>query len=409
MGTPKLHIRPGNPDFLDLNWDIPLNDWEHERLVEIPTGIHRHPVRFVGYPEGLYAIKELPRRVAFHEFDTLRTLADAIHPVARPVGVVDRHWLDAGIEGAGAVITRYVEHAFPYRELVQGPGFGARRDQMLDAFAGLLVQLHLIGCFWGDCSLSNVLYRYDANQIEAIMIDAETSRLYQSMTDGQRREDIEIMVMNVAGGMADIAASQGADIDLADLALGEDVADRYAALWDELQHDIVIGPHERYRIGERIRRLNELGFDAQDVDLTPDPSGGDRVVVKIAVGGRNFHSNRLRELTRIEASENQAGQILSDLQYHEARLGSTSATGKSIAAIKWRVDVFEPLMQRLAEVIDPEADPVQAYCDFLHHRFVLAQAQERDVPNEEAFQSWIDHGRPGFKLSDQMILGDAAV
>jgi hypothetical protein len=388
-----------------LDWDTALNDWEHERLVEVPTGIHRHPVRFVGYPEGLYAIKELPRRLAFHEFDTLRTLSNTIRPIARPVGVVDRHWLDESIEGAGAVITRYVDHAFPYRELIQGSGFGARRDQMLDAFAGLLVQLHLIGCFWGDCSLSNVLYRYDANQIEAIMIDAETSRLYETMTDGQRLEDIEIMIMNVAGGMADIAASQGVDVDDADLNLGEDIADRYGALWDELQYDIVIGPNERYRIRERIQRLNDLGFDAEDVELTPDPSGGDRVVVKIAVGGRNFHSNRLRELTRIEASENQASQILADLQYHEAKLGSTTATGKSIAAIKWRVDVFEPLLERLAVVVGSDADPVQAYCDFLHHRFLLAQKQERDVPNDEAFQDWLDQGRPGYEVSDHLIPG----
>ncbi|MDJ0959496.1 MAG: DUF4032 domain-containing protein [Acidimicrobiia bacterium] len=400
MGTPKLHIRPGNPDFLDLDWDRPIDDWDHERLVTIPTGIHRHPVQFVAYTEGLYAIKELPRDLAYHEFETLRRLSTRIRPVARPVGVVDRHWLDGSIEGAGAVITRYVDHAFPYRELVQGSGFGARRNQMLDAFAGLLVQLHLTGCFWGDCSLSNVLYRYDANQIEAIMIDAETSRLYETMTAGQRREDIEIMIMNVAGGMADIAASQGTEVDDADLNLGEDVAERYAALWTELQHDIVIGPDERYRIGERIGRLNDLGFDAEDVDLTPDPSGGDRVVVKIAVGGRNFHSNRLRELTRIEASENQARQILSDLQYHEARLGSTSATGKAIAAIRWRVDVFEPLMLRLAETREGEADLVQAYCDFLHHRFILARRQERDVPNDEAFQSWIDHGHPGYEVED---------
>jgi hypothetical protein len=400
VGTPKLHIRPGNPDFLDLNWDIPLNDWGDERLVEIPVGIHRHPVRFVGYPEGLYAIKELPRALAFHEFETMRALSNTIRPVAQPVGVVDRHWLDASVEGAGAVITRFVDHAFPYRELVQGPGFGGRRDQMLDAFAGLLVQLHLIGCFWGDCSLSNVLYRYDANQIEAIMIDAETSRLYKTMTPGQRREDIEIMIMNVAGGMADIASSHGLDIDEADLDLGEDIAERYVGLWEELQHDIVIGPNERYLIRERIRRLNDLGFDAEDVDLTPDPSGGDRVVVKIAVGGRNFHSNRLYELTRIEASENQARQVLSDLQYHEARLGGTSATGKAIAAIKWRVDVFEPLMERLAEMLDDHADLVQAYCDFLHHRFILARRQARDVANDEAFQAWVDAGTPGYDLTE---------
>jgi len=396
VSTPNLHIRPGHPDFLDLDWGTPLNDWTHERLVELPTGIHRHPVRFVAYPQGLYVIKELTRGLAYHEFDVLRKLAPTMRPIAAAIGVADRHWLDASTEGAGAIITKYVEFAFPYRELISGSGFGPRRDQMLDAFAGLLVQLHIAGCFWGDCSLSNVLYRYDADTIEAIMIDAETVRLHDVLSPGQRLEDIEIMIMNVAGGMADIAASQGVDVDEADLNLGEDIAARYHGLWDELRRKIVVGPHERYRISERIERLNDLGFQVEDVDLTPDESGGDRVKVRVAVGGRSFHSGRLRELTRIEASENQARQILSDLRYYEARTGSTSATGKSVAAIKWRVDIFEPLMERLRDVMGDGADLVQGFCDFLHHRYLLASAQERDVPNDEAFRSWVAADMPGY-------------
>ena len=49
---------------------------------------------------------------------------------------------------------------------------------MLDAFAGLLVELHLSSCFWGDCNLSNVLYRFDAEAIDTIMVDAETAETY---------------------------------------------------------------------------------------------------------------------------------------------------------------------------------------------------------------------------------------
>ena len=100
---------------------------------------------------------------------------------------------------------------------------------MLDAVAGLLVELHLAGCFWGDCSLSNVLYRYDAETIEAVMIDGETSRLRPSLSDGQRLEDLEIMKMNLAGEMADIATMNDLKIDHADLSLGEDIEDRYRA------------------------------------------------------------------------------------------------------------------------------------------------------------------------------------
>ena len=45
----QLIARTGHPDFLDLPWDVPLEDWTHDRLVEVVRGIHRHVVRFVEY------------------------------------------------------------------------------------------------------------------------------------------------------------------------------------------------------------------------------------------------------------------------------------------------------------------------------------------------------------------------
>jgi hypothetical protein len=135
-------------------------------------------VVFVAYEEGVYAIKEMPLRLARREFEVLVSLEERTHRAANPAGFIERTWLDTNEESAGAVITKFVEYAFPYRRLVSGPGFGARRAQMLDAVAGLLVELHLAGCYWGDSSLSNVLYRFDAGCIEAVMIDGETSELH---------------------------------------------------------------------------------------------------------------------------------------------------------------------------------------------------------------------------------------
>ena len=75
---PRLQLiaRTGHPDFLDLPWDEPLEAWEHERLVEVVRGIHRHVVRFVEY-EGrpgpkLYALKELPVELARRSRHSLR-------------------------------------------------------------------------------------------------------------------------------------------------------------------------------------------------------------------------------------------------------------------------------------------------------------------------------------------------
>jgi len=393
MAVPHLQVLVGNPDFLDLPWDQPIDDWGIERRVHMPTGIHRHPVIFVAYPEGIYAIKELPRHLARHEFDVLRLLAQRTTKSGKVAGLVERTWADPHEEFSAAVITRFVNHAFPYRELVTGGGFGQRRDQMLDAFAGLLVELHLAGCFWGDCSLSNVLYRYDAEAIAAIMVDGETARLHDVLSRGQRFEDIEIMRINVAGEMADIAASDGLDLDHADIDLGADIATRYIALWNELDEELIIGPDERYRIRHRIGRLNDLGFAVDDVDL--EPVGENSLVrMRVSVGGRTHNSQRLRALTGIDATENQARQIMSDLRYFEAKRTGTSPTGKEVATMQWRATVFEPLYHRITEFWS--GDPLQGYCDFLHHRYLLAVEQQRDVDNDEALESWAAAGYPGY-------------
>ncbi|MFZ0014259.1 MAG: DUF4032 domain-containing protein [Acidimicrobiia bacterium] len=365
-----------------------------DRLVTMPTGIHRHPVRFVAYEEGVYAIKELSRRTAETEYRVLRALEEKSNRTAEAAGLVERNWLDPRDEGAGILITKYVDHAFPYRRLVSGAGFGARRRHMSDALAGLFVELHMAGCYWGDCSLSNVLYRFDAGQIEAIMIDGETSELHESLSDGQRSQDIEIMKENVAGEMSDVAAENGEDIDSADIGLGVDIAKRYEALWDELTKELVITRNDVYRIRKRIARINELGFSVEDIDITP-AGDGNHVRMITNLGGRTYNSDALQERTGIEASENQARIILSDLNYHLAKQGDVTATGKAVGTFRWLSDYFEPLTNRISREWHGE-DPIQGYCDYLNHRVELASQRQRDVDSFEAYDDWVDSGYPGF-------------
>jgi hypothetical protein len=360
----------------------------------MPEGVHRHPVVFVAYNDVAYAIKELPRRFAEVEFNVLRTLQERSHRSAEPAGLVERGWIDNHSEQSAAIITKYVPHAFPYRHLIAGTGFGERREHMVDALAGLLVELHLSGCYWGDCSLSNVLCRYDAGAIEAIMIDAETSMIYPELSDGQRKEDLAIMTENIAGEMSDIAAAGPDDIDAADLWLGVDIAGRYEQLWSELNEELIIKPDEGYRARERVARLNELGFSVGEVELVPT-TGGDRVKLTVEVGGRMYHSERLRQLTGIEASGNQAQYILNDLNTYMPETNALSGTGKSIDAIKWRLGSFEPCIDWISQSW-PGSDPVQGFCDFLLFRRGLAVARGSDVPNAEALEQWAVAGFPGF-------------
>ena len=392
-------VRSGHPEFLDLPWDRPLADWGHPRRLDLPKGISRHEVQFFGYDDGIYAVKELPRALARHEYAVLRQLEDLGAPSVRPLGLVERPWLDPYEEASAAVVTRYVEYAFSYRELLSGWGFGERRNQMLDAFAGLLVELHLLGCHWGDCSLSNVLYRYDAGAVDMTMVDAETARLYPALSDGQREDDLQLMVENVAGGMADLAAEHGIDLDLADLFLGEDIAARYRALWREVTGEPVVGRDEQYRITEHIRRLNDLGLRGRRPGA--HPPGGRRAGCGCASRWPGATS------TPTACASSPASR---PPRTRLARSSPTCATtrptaardapsGKRLAPIRWRVEVFEPMLARLRALPDRAAlDPVQAYTDFLHHRYLLSAAAGGDIPNEEAFARWVEAGQPGYPL-----------
>lgn len=395
MLPPTITVRAGHPDFLDLPWSVPLLEWEIPQLVELPKGISRHTVRFIETPAGIYAIKELPERAARNDYEVLRLLEESSAPAVVPVGLITGRSTDRHDEISAALITVYETFSFSYRELLAGPGFGPNRTRMLDAFAQLLVELHLAECFWGDCSLSNVLYRWDADAIETIMVDAETASIHPGgLSDGRRHEDISIMIENVAGGMADIAALAGTSLDEADLSLGEEIAGRYHDLWRALESEEVIGLDARYRITERIERINALGFDVEEVDVVPHGDGNE-LRFKLRVGGRTFHSRRLRDLTGIDALENQARQILADLYYFQAREGTQNPVMKNVAAVKWRVSEFEPTIARLLAT-EEVSDPIQGYCDLLHHRYLMATDQGRDVSTSEALDDWLASGRPGY-------------
>ena len=60
--------------------------------------------------------------------------------------------------------------------------------------------------------------------------------------------------------------------------------------------------------------------------------------------------------------------------------------------------MLEPWLGRLAEI--PEvSDPIQAYCDLLHHRYIMSQGAGHDVGTEAAFDDWQERGRPGYPLA----------
>jgi tRNA A-37 threonylcarbamoyl transferase component Bud32 len=382
----QLVARTGHPSFLDLPWDEPLADWRSPRLVSLIRGISRHVVRFVEYDGALYALKELPERPARREWTLLRRLEGQGLPVVEAVGIVTarEHELDP------VLITRHLEYSLPYRALFSGAAIPDLRTHLLNALAELLARLHVRGFFWGDCSLSNTLFRRDAGALSAYLVDAETGELHGQLTDGQRGYDLEIAHTNIVGELLDVDAEVGLPQDLDPDETGEEVVARYTALWRELTREETFGPDERYRLDERLHRLNELGYDVEEIRLDATPTGY-RLRLDPHVVEPGHHRHRLLRLTGLDAQENQARRMLNDLaRYRDAlerRLGRSLP--ESVVASKWRQEVYEPTVAAVPEELWAALPAAEVFHQVLEHRWFLSERAGKDVGIDEAVRSYV--------------------
>ena len=158
-----------HPDVGLLPFSTDLEDWTIPDIHPV-VGLHRHVVRLVevgvGRRRASYVVKELPDHLVLREYRMLRGLAEDRLPTAVVVAAVTGRTDHRD----GLLVTRHLDYALPYRSLLSGRGLHIPYlgDRLLDALVGLLVRLHLAGFFWGDCSLSNTLFRRDAGALSGL-------------------------------------------------------------------------------------------------------------------------------------------------------------------------------------------------------------------------------------------------
>jgi hypothetical protein len=354
------------------------------------VGTSRHLVKFVDADDQLWAVKDMPPRVAAKEYDVLRRLEDMGLPAVRPAGLVLQPEFETAI-----LVTRYLEGSWQYRRLFMRlpPDQPRHRARLLDAMAGLLVELHRHGVFWGDCSLANTLFSRDGQLLQAWLVDAETSEIHPSLSRGQRRHDLEILVENVAEGLVDLAERLGTPESLHDtlIAEAEQVAVRYDSLWELLHAEPVFGFTDRYRVEGTIRRLNELGFAVDEVSLSPDGADPSRLRVRVAVGDRRYHAQHLQDLTGLDVGEGQAAILLGDLHAYQVQLGREAGhdVDESSAARLWVIEVLTPYGQLAHEAVGRMGTAIQAYCDLLEVRWLLSEKAGRDVGTNKALAALV--------------------
>jgi hypothetical protein len=399
-----LEITAARPDpaMLDLPWRVPLEEWPEEILAALPRGISRHVVRFVRLSGGVLAVKEIKTDLALREYQLLRNLNRLGMPCVEPFAVVSGRTSADGRELDACLVTRHLQFSLPYRALYSQSLRKGTATRLIDALAVLLVRLHLAGFWWGDVSLSNTLFRRDAGAFAAYLVDAETGELRQRLSDGQREHDLEIARVNIAGELMDLEAGGLLQEDRDPVEVSERIMTRYRDLWGELTGPELIDDRERWRVDDRMRRLNALGFDVDELEITTDIDGTSiRIQPKVVDSGH--HSRRLLRLTGLDVRENQARRLLNDLDAFTAATGR-QGEDEEIVAHEWLTRVYEPVTRHVPRELLAKLEPAEIFHEVLEHRWYLAERARHDIPIEEAIADYVASVLPG-KPDEEAVLG----
>jgi hypothetical protein len=346
-------------------------------------------VRFVKLRGHVYAVKETREPIALGEYRLLRDLDRLGLPCVEAVAVVTGRGETAeGDEIEPALITRHLSYSQPYRALFSR---GLRADsvpKLIDALVVLLTRLHLSGFYWGDCSLSNTLFRRAAGEFVAYLVDAETGELHPQLSNGQRAHDLEIATSNLFAEILDLQAGGQLSESLDPYETVTFLGSQYEALWQELRGPEVFQTGEMWRIEQRIRRLNELGFDVDELDVVTDWDGATvRIEPKVVEAGH--HRRRLQELTGLDVEDNQARRLLADLDAYVAA-NELHDEERPVVAHRWLTEVFEPVVRLVPRELFGKLEGAEIFHEVLEHRWYLSEEAGQEVDIFDAAKSYVD-------------------
>jgi hypothetical protein len=387
-GSLNITAATVDPALLDLPWNLPLEIWPEDTIAALPKGISRHLVRFVNLSGYVVAIKETSAELARKEYDMLRTLQRLDIPCVDPIAVITNRSTTEGEDLESSLVTRHLKFSLPYRALFSQTLRPDTATRLVDALAVLLVRLHVVGFFWGDVSLSNTLFRRDAGAFAAYLVDAETGQLYDGLSNGQRENDLEIARVNIAGELFDLQAGGKMAEEVDPIAISDGIVNQYRTLWKELTGSEQFDSSERWRINDRVQRLNDLGFDIEELAIKTDATGT-KVRIQPKVVDAGHHSRRLLRLTGLDAQENQARRLLNDLDSYTASFGKQDLD-EEVVAHEWAQRVFEPVIRAIPKELKGRLEPAEIFHQLLDHRWYMSQNMGRDIPLAEAVSSYVE-------------------
>ena len=384
-----LRIVASRPDpaIVTLPWAVPLEDWGDDHVVPLPRGLSRHVVRIVRLRDRVYAVKETVEEVAFREYRLLRDLQRMGLPAVVPQGVVAGRVGADGEALPSALLTEHLRFSLPYRSLFSHGLTHDSLPSLVDALVVLLVRLHLADFFWGDVSLSNVLFRRSAGGFAAYLVDAETGELRSSLSRSMREYDVTIATENVFGELLDLQASESLTHEVEAHDIVELLEQRYHALWEELTAEEEFASEEMWRIEQRIERLNDLGFDVDELDIITD-FDGDQVRIQPKVVEAGHHQRELQALTGLHVEDAQARRLLNDVASYTAGL-NLGREDRHLVANRWLDEVYQPVIEMVPADARAKLEPAEVFHEVLQHRWYLAEHLGHDVDTFTAASEYI--------------------
>jgi hypothetical protein len=376
---------------VNLPWENPLEEWPEDPSLAAQRGISRHIVRLVratSDPESeIYAVKETVPEFAHREYEALRELDLRGAPSVSQIAVVDGRTDNQGNELPCAIVTRFLPYSLPYRVLLSGTVTQHEVFNMANALAYLLVRLHLLGFWWGDCSLSNALFRRDADGYVAYLVDAETGEFQKKLSTGQREHDLDIVQFNVAAELEDLKLSGVLFPGMDPVRASESLIKRYRRIWNTLSEPQLLPANDRLAVEKAMRSLQDLGFAVEEVDLQIEGDAGTLSFTPKLVSP-NYHSDRLKELMGLEAEELQAKRILASFERFRSREIAITPDSHE-AAERWLNEVFLKVVNSVPESMRGRIEDAQFFHEVLEHRWYLGEKAGQDVGLERATEDYI--------------------
>ena len=395
----QLHIKGLGEEIsalYNLPWHTPLEHWPEDETLAAQRGISRHIVRLVRSTSDpaseIYAVKETVEEFAVREYEALRELSLRGAPAVAQVAIVTNRYSKNNEELPCAIVTRFLPYSLPYRVILSGQITQHEITNMANALAYLLVRLHLLGFWWGDCSLSNTLFRRDAEGFAAYLVDAETGEFQKKLSDGQREHDLELARFNVAAELEDLKIAGVLFPAMDPIRASESVITRYRKIWKSLSEPQILPAGDRHAVERAMRSLQDIGFAVEEVDIQ---LAGDKSTVTFIpkLVAPNYHSQRLIELMGLETEELQAKRILASFDRFRSR-EIEKTPKREEAAKRWLDEVFYKVINAVPAAMRGRVENAQLFHEVLEHRWYLGEKAGRDLGLEFATNEYISKVLP---------------